>query len=163
MFKWLHLWNSQIPKEGFCWFSCDTDQGEERKWMLRCCNIDKWFISFLDQRWNPKHFSVICVFVSITEAAFQAQLISCGQCNVLPEVTKILQHLLKLQKLHREQAAEAPSMKFWDVVCAASNQRGAKMAEQWWREVLWWSSCHPVFFVLLNARLMTHSTRRGLK
>lgn len=66
------------------------------------------------------------MFVSIIEAAFQAQLISCGQFNVL----EILQNLPKLEKLHREQTAETPSMKFWDVVCAASNERGAKMTQQ---------------------------------
>lgn len=76
-----------------------------------------------------------CVFVSILEAAFQAQ--SIGDFKVLPEVTKILQNLPKLEKIQGEQTAEAPSMKCWDVVCAVPScfkpgqyQRGAKVTQQ---------------------------------
>lgn len=30
MFKWLYLWNSQIPKSGFCWFLCGKSGGREK-------------------------------------------------------------------------------------------------------------------------------------
>lgn len=58
------------------------------------------------------------MFVSIIEAAFQAQLISCGHFKVLPEVTKVLQNHPQMGEFHREQTVETPNLKFWDVVCA---------------------------------------------
>lgn len=98
MFKWTlaasMFWSSQILKGEFHWLSCDTVQRGETKRMLRCCNIGKLFISFLDQRWNLTCLSISSL--SIIEATFKAQSIQ--EFNVLPEVAKILKNLLRLEK-----------------------------------------------------------------
>lgn len=142
MFKWTlaasMIWSSQILKGEFCWLSCDTVRREERKWMLRCCNTGKLFISFPDQRWNLKHLSISSLFVSINGATFQAQ--SLWEFSVLSEVTKILKNLPKLEKDHRLTDCKVTMYEIFAFVCSVrscfnSRQywRGAKVTEQWWR------------------------------